>query len=362
MTSRERLLTALDGGVPDRVPASVHQWQPYHLNHYLGGISDIEAFRKFGLDASLGRLPYVDKPNPKWAVEAHSLDAPAGETLTQYVVTTPGGKLDYTLGSNEITGFITTHLVKREEDLELIERYMPAPKLDVASLQRDFDEMGDDGIMRSSVWGDQAGPWQHAVCLMGTTEMIMAAADSPGWVHEFLEVLWKKKEKWILENLDGAPIDLVETGGGAASSTVISPKYFKEFCLPYDRKMHDLLHSLGHRVVYHTCGGMMPILELIVETGCDAAETLTPKTMGGDARAAEMKERIGDKVALIGGIDQSNVLEIGTREDIFRHVHEQFDAYGPNGGYIMSPSDHFFHIPVDNLQAYADAAKECVYS
>jgi uroporphyrinogen-III decarboxylase len=361
MTSRERLLTALDGGIPDRVPASVHQWQPYHLRKYLGGISDIAAFRRFGLDASLGRLPMIERPDRNWQIETRNLDAPAGETRVQTIITTPGGKLDYTLGSNEITGFITTHLVKRQEDVELIDRYMPTPRLDREALQRDFNEMGEDGIMRSGVWGDQAGPWQHAVCLMGTTEMIMAATDSPGWVHEFLEVLWNKKEKWIRENLDGAAVDLVETGGGAASSTVISPKFFREFCLPYDRKMHDLLHSLGHRVVYHTCGGMMPILELIVETGCDAAETLTPKSMGGDARAEEMKERIGRDVALIGGLDQSAVLETGTRDSIFQHVHEMFDAYGPNGGYIMSPSDHFFHVPPENLQAYADAAKECVY-
>ncbi|HEY3269190.1 MAG TPA: uroporphyrinogen decarboxylase family protein [Armatimonadota bacterium] len=361
MTSRERLLTALNRGVPDRVPASVHQWQPYHLDHYLGGISDIEAFRKFGLDASLGRLPYLERRDPKWVVENHPMDAPPDEKRWRVTVTTPGGVLEQTMGSNEITGWVIEHLVKRQEDLELIERYMPAPPLDRASIQRDMDEMGEDGIMRSSVWGDQAGCWQHAVCLMGTQELIMEAADNPGWVHEFLEILWRKKEQWIEENLDKAPIDLIETGGGAASSTVISPKYFREFCLPYDRMMHDALHERGYKVVYHTCGGMMPILELIVETGADAAETLTPKTMGGDARAAEMKERIGSQVALIGGIDQSQVLETGTPEEIHAHVHAMFDGYGPGGGYIMSPSDHFFHVPAENMRLYAEAARECVY-
>ena len=36
MTSKERLLTALAGGKPDRLPVSVHQWQGYHLDEYLG--------------------------------------------------------------------------------------------------------------------------------------------------------------------------------------------------------------------------------------------------------------------------------------------------------------------------------------
>ena len=33
MTSKERLLTALDKGIPDRLPVTVHQWQPYHFFH-----------------------------------------------------------------------------------------------------------------------------------------------------------------------------------------------------------------------------------------------------------------------------------------------------------------------------------------
>lgn len=362
MTSKERLMTALHRGKPDRVPASVHQWQPYHLNHYLGGMSDIEAFRHFGLDASLGRLPLLEPRDPNWIVEEIELPAPPGERMRRYRITTPEGVLEYTLGSNEITGFIIEHIIKTPEDLELWNKYVPLPKLDREALRRDYDEMGDDGIMRSSVWGDQAGPWQHACCLMGTTQMIMAAADDPEWVHHFLDLLWDKKERWIRENLPGATIDLIETGGGAASSTVISPKYFREFCLPYDRKMHDLLHEMGFPVVYHTCGGMMAMLENIVDTGPDAAETLTPPGMGGDARPAELKARIGDKVALIGGLDQSNVLEVGTKEDIRRHIHEMFEGYGANGGYIMSPSDHFFHIPPANLAAYAEAARECVYA
>ena len=53
MTSKERMMRALRRETPDRLPATVHQWQGYHLDHYLGGISDLEAFRMFGLDAAI---------------------------------------------------------------------------------------------------------------------------------------------------------------------------------------------------------------------------------------------------------------------------------------------------------------------
>jgi len=53
MTSKERMMRALRREKPDRLPVTVHQWQGYHLDHYLGGISDLEAFKIFGMDAQV---------------------------------------------------------------------------------------------------------------------------------------------------------------------------------------------------------------------------------------------------------------------------------------------------------------------
>ena len=57
MNSKDRLLTALQGGKPDRLPVTVHQWQVYHLDTVLGGISDMEAFEIFGMDAAIQYVP-----------------------------------------------------------------------------------------------------------------------------------------------------------------------------------------------------------------------------------------------------------------------------------------------------------------
>jgi len=53
MTSRERMLIALENGRPDRLPCQVHGWMDYYLNHYLGGIDWYEANAKFGLDYAI---------------------------------------------------------------------------------------------------------------------------------------------------------------------------------------------------------------------------------------------------------------------------------------------------------------------
>ena len=161
--------------------------------------------------------------------------------------------------------------------------------------------------------------------------------------------------------MKGARYDVIEAGGGAASSTLISPKIFDEFVAPYDAPLNRAAHEVGQRVAYHTCGGMMPLLERLVEMEPDAIETLTPPAMGGDSDLAEAKQRVGDKVCLIGGFDQYHFFKDCKPEATRAEVRRCFEAAGEGGGFILSPSDHFFDADPDLIMAFADEAKSCVY-
>lgn len=103
------------------------------------------------------------------------------------------------------------------------------------------------------------------------------------------------------------------------------------------------------------------IEELIIANGADASETLAPTTIGGNQEPWEFKRKVGNRLALIGGVDQFNVLTTGPPEKIREAVHTLFERVGQEGGYICAASDHFFDAPLENIQAMADAAKECVY-
>ncbi len=370
MTPKERLLTALTNKKPDRLPATVHQWQGYHLDKYMNGISDLEAFEAVGLDA---QIQYFEEMAQFWLVDADFTklntaewrdepeiisDAP-DDRRTNHIITTPEGTLTYNTAGNQKTTWITKYLIEKEEDIELVRKYMPVPKLNLAPLEKRYDELGDRGILRGFVWGDQAGCWQHAACLMDINELIFAAIDRPDWVHRFLRILMDKKLEFI-ESMKGAKFDLIETGGGSSSSTLISPDMHREFCLPYDREMHDALHDLGFLVTYHTCGGTHGIENHIVENHTDVSETLAPVSVGGNQEPWEFAEKINGRIAMIGGIDQFNILE-GPDEKIRAMVHKLFETVGKNGGYVCSASDHFFETPPDKLKVFAEAAKECVY-
>jgi uroporphyrinogen-III decarboxylase len=362
LTIRERMLTALNRAIPDCLPTTIHQWQPYHLKTYMNNMTDIEAFRAVGLDAAITIWDAnYDKTTLEWQIDTRTSLGADGQTVCEYTITTPEGILTQRDEANDKTTWTVEYLIKKPEDMPLVVKYLPVPKLDKAFVRQVKRELGEDGILRGLVFGEQAGPWQHAATLMGVEPLIMATFDDPAWVHELLAGLTEKKLRFIEESLAGAEFDLIEMGGGAASSTVISPKIFRNFCLPYDRKLHDALHTVGHKLVYHTCGGMMAILELIVENGCDASETLSPRGMGGDAVPSEIKRRIGDKVCLIGGMDQVNILSNQTPVEIAAEVQRLFEACGPGGGYILSASDHFFEAPVENLRAFAAAGHACRY-
>ena len=64
--------------------------------------------------------------------------------------------------------------------------------------------------------------------------------------------------------------------------------------------------------------------------------------MGGDADLEKAKQRIGDKVCMIGGFDQFHFFQGCTSAETRAEVRRCFAAAGHGGGYILAPSDHFF--------------------
>lgn len=364
MTGRERLLRTLNNEKADRFPCQVHGWMTYYLDHILGGSDSFQAYDRFGMDYVIYAGPFRrDTDTGKdWLRRDEPLESnEEGVRRWRRTIVTPGGELHFTCAANEFTEWIEAPPVRTKDEFELFAKYWRVPEPAHEEFRALRSRVGDRGIVRTTVWGfRQTGAWQDFVEMVGTEKAIYAAMDDPDWVHHCMEVITLKRLEFI-ERMNGLEVDLVETGGGAASSTVISPAMFDTFCVPYDRRQHEALHAIGLRVVYHTCGGMMPILEKIVSNGCDVVETLTPPGMGGDVDLAEARRRIGNDVAFIGGYDQNEGFERGTPEDNRRMVRECFQAAGRDGGYIVSPSDHFFFGRPENIAAFADEARSLRY-
>lgn len=385
MNSKQRFLTALQRNIPDRLPVTTHHVMDYFLKTYMNNISYHEFFDVFEMDAIHWVVPH--KPDPStnnyfdpaqkavgflesrrissdhWRIFEEEISDPQ-YTTKRFRFITPKGELSMVLQSNEHTSWVSEYLIKNKSDIEILEEFMTAPNCDVEIVNQEVNKFGDRGIVRGhiccfDVFG-QPGTWQDAACIVGIERLIMETYDDPDWVHELLKTLHARK-KIFIKSLKGADYDLLELGGGDASSTVISPKLFDEFVAPYDAELIDLAHQAGQRIVYHTCGGMMPLLERIAEMNPDAMETFTPVGMGGDVELAEAKKRIGNEVCMIGGFDQFHFFKNCSPKDTRKEVRRCFETAGENGGYILCPSDHFFDAETDLIKAYTDEAKNCVY-
>jgi uroporphyrinogen-III decarboxylase len=338
----------------------------YYLNTYLGGMDWWQAYERFGLDYAIYVSPdyeYSERDRARWKERRSDLGLDSeGNRCWEETIVTPKGTLHHAGKWNEITPWETEVLVKNQRDFELWNEFLPVPvRADLTKLRETRDRLGDKGIIRSHPYSaGQGSPWQSFCILAGTEQAILWALEEPEFVHRALEAILDKTLR-VTELWKGTPADMVETGGGAGSNTVISPGLFEEFCLPYDQRQHAALHEHGLKIVYHLCGGLMQMLDLVVRNGADGLETMTPPSMGGDCDLREASRRVGDKLFFIGGFDQNDGFEHGSPERARRLVLDCFEATRDHAGYIIAPSDHFFHGDPACVQAFADAARECVY-
>jgi hypothetical protein len=360
------MLTALSNQRPDRLPCQVHGWMDYYLDHYLGGMDGWQAYEKFGMDFAIyvsPRYTYSDRSRANWQEQRTDLGLDHnGNRCEMLEYITPMGTLRKKIAHTDVTAYDTEYLLKDLKDFEIWNACLPVPTgVDFSAIQAVRDRLGDRGIVRSHPFSPgQGSPWQSFCYLFGTENAIMLGMDEPQTLHHILEAIVQKTLR-VTEMWAGTPADMVEVGGGAGSSTVISPKFYREFGLPYDQRQNALFHQAGVKVVNHFCGGLMPMLDLVVESGADGLETMTPPSMGGDCDLREASRRVGDRLFFIGGFDQNAGFERGTPQSARKLVFDCFEATRDHAGYILCPSDHFFHGDPACLQAFADAAKECEY-
>jgi len=387
MTSKERMLAAITGStLPDRLPVTTHHVMPSFLEKAMNGVSDQQFFDEFGLDPITWTVPHKPRPgsgdyvdplqskpgfleshraaNDNWRIFTENAGIHDGRKSTRYNFVTPGGTISMVIEDAGYSVWVREPLIKNKRDIDIIGKYVTTPNCDVEAVNRTVEAYGQRGLVRGhiccfDVFG-QPGCWQDACCLVGTERLIMESQDDPAWVHELLAILQRRKLGFI-ESLAGARYDILELGGGDASSSVISPRMFDTFVAPYDTPMIAAAHKAGQRIVYHLCGKLMPMLERTVNMGVDAIETFTPVGMGADADLKVAHARIAGRVCMIGGFDQLHFFtgcsEQATRDEVRRC----FQEAGPGGRYILSPSDHFFDAELNLLHAFADEARKCTY-
>ena len=128
-------------------------------------------------------------------------------------------------------------------------------------------------------------------------------------------------------------LKILRLNDSVGNMSVISPEHWRRFVFPHMKEVCDALHAYDPevRIYCHICGNILPIAEDLVETGLDCIGPLDPL---GNFTPAQVRERVGDMVSLMGGVNTLTFLN-GTPERILEESIACMHQAGARGGYIL---------------------------
>jgi len=176
----------------------------------------------------------------------------------------------------------------------------------------------------------------HPIC--GHEEMLVGMLDDPEWILEMADTyinLIIDLQK-ILFQREGQPDGVFfYEDMGFKHKPFMSPAHYRELIFPSHKKAFDFAHSLGMKVIVHSCGFVEPLLPHMIDAGMDCLQVIEVKA-GMDLLRIHREN--GDKIALMGGIDV-RTLYSNDRAVIDAELEEKIPVVKKGYGYIAH-SDH----------------------
>lgn len=286
-----------------------------------------------------------------WKIDRHLVSKTSEGSTFEKIIETPEGKLSYTYQVGNYMIWPLEAPLREEQDIELL-KYRPDPALlNLDPVARMVEETRARALfthMVSGVW-NEAGEWR------GGGNLAFDIYDRPEWVHRLLRIL-ADREIRLLNRLAQTGIQAIQYSQDWAGIG-LSPEHFREFILPYDVEVIKAAHRAGLLVTYHLCGKGAHLMELLVDTGTDALETLTPAGNGGDFDLAETKRRVGSRVCLYGGFNERVFLK-DDPQAVIAETRRCLEAAGEGGGYILRTAGQVFEARPELIALMAKTARE----
>jgi len=353
MTPRERVLCALERGIPDRVPVNYITNPTVHgrLAEHLGFVkTEMEGvLRALGVDFRGVYAAYSGSPLFE-APPGRQVD-PVYGCIMRWVPNKDGGYYDF------------CDFPLKDAAPEMVEAF-PAPSPDDFDYDTAADEIKAFAAENFAVWIGGAG---HAD-IINATGRVMGMEDTLVnlQVEDEATLAYIDRrismELSVLERLlDRSAADITFVWMGEDLGTQISPMIsldlYRRVFRPRHQRYIDLAKAYGKPVMVHTCGSSSWAYDDFVEMGVSAVDTLQPEAV--NMSPAYLKGRFGDRLAFHGCISTAGPLAYGTAEDITKNVRETLEIMMPGGGYMLSPTHAIQdNTPVENIIAMYRAARE----
>ena len=364
MTSRERLLTALRGRQPDRVPVTMYECSPLNDDWFCREPSYAPLVELERAQGDIFVWPPYDVPLLLGGAERHHAERrtePDGTIFTTTTIDTPKGPLR-AVSKREpslMTHWSIEPFIKDDADVARVLSIPLAPISEQGpALRARAARLGDAGVFLFGI-GDAIG---HVVGLFDYEAFARRCVKDDGPIRALLE----KAQELVLRGirvLGGTMRDAVFRlwGPEYCGAPLLNPRiYFKRYVVEQDRAATELIHATGNLSIIHCHGRLRALLEMIAATGADGLEPIEMLPLQtADVTLADVKERIGDRLCLLGGMP-ALTLERGTPDDVRAQVRQSIAEGAAGGGFIFLPTSTPFMVPLtpqclENARAYYDA-------
>ena len=398
MSSKQRLLAALRGQEPDRVPIAPMVF-PLVRKHFgsRSWVCELQAAKKFDFDPMIHLFCFDGAPvhnnlrflngNYTYAGRSYFEDMAPGvtidlhierledSTIVQRTIKTPAGELrdvvkqmlvveERFYGSTmieNIRGFYgppdwIERLIKGPEDLERVKYLLTMPtKTELNRLKVIRDAVGENGLLQVDVGGPFDDLAEYA---MDVADIRAAYLNDRPFFDAIIKVFWEYQMKLSRAYLEAGVESLNACWMQCGESAGWTPEEFRELFLPLLKEHVELAHEYGAIFDYLEELKVANYMPMLVEAGADAVHTLCPPP-DGDIDLAAVKRKFGDRISLRGNLDSLGVAEKGTPQEVDEAVRQMIEIAAAGGGYILSVSDTVTaDWPDENVRAFFGAGRK----
>lgn len=262
---------------------------------------------------------------------------------------------DWKFGADEV---LASPLENAESPEDVLKHPWPKPQwFDVEALIPECEE-NSHRVIVSGFWTAVFG---NAYRMHGFANFLMNLALKP----ELIRTLVNRMTEFYLElnerlfsALKGK-IDVYYFGNdfGSQNGLLFSREMWRQFYFENYRRLIDLAHSHGLKVMVHSCGSIRDIMNDLIEVGVDILDPV--QITADDMEPEGLKNDFGRDIVFHGAIDTQGVLPNCPAAEVVRHAREVMRVLGREGGYIFAPCNAIqADTPPENVAAMYRAARE----
>jgi uroporphyrinogen decarboxylase len=326
MNSRERVLTSLEGKIPDKIPYFEIRIDNKIIHEYGGPqYTYFDFIEELDLDGVVV-FPDYDKPGAGWAGWKDSQPGEEDTLIDKWGTVRKKGISEYYADAGDEFAPI-----KSMEDLKT---YSP-PSL----TEENFEPLAT-AVKRFK--GKKAiilrarDVWSRPRSLLGYERMLVSTIDNKDLLKKTIDICntFNKRAASIAADL-GADAIITTDDIADNRSLLISPDSYREIFLPVLEEYISFCHELGLKFIKHSDGNIMAILEDFINVGIDCINPIEPYA---GMELPFIKEKYGEKIAIMGNVDCRNILPKGDHQEIEQEVKRAIEEGGP-AGFILSSSN-----------------------